>query len=281
MSAALESMPEALARRLEPRRAVDAAHGAGHSFGVEREPSSGLDVRVERGRAALRVIACTPEPVPVLRVEATFSGGPDGMWFRLTQAGASRLFPREAVARHPALSALLRLIADEVDSKGPPSEALPLLFQSLVVYARRLSTAVPLPKWGRPLRDARVERAIELLNRDISKRWTVELLARAVGLSRPAFARQFLRMLGLSPMRYLAQKRMQAAAALLLDSDAALAEVARQVGYASEFAFNRAFKKHYRVPPGVYRHGADVRRPVLASSAAAALRHPVALRMAA
>jgi AraC-like DNA-binding protein len=60
-------------------------------------------------------------------------------------------------------------------------------------------------------------------------------------------------MLGLSPMRYLAQRRMQEAAALLLGSDAALAEVARQVGYRSEFAFNRAFKKHYQVPPGVYR----------------------------
>jgi AraC-like DNA-binding protein len=277
MSEALESMPEALANGSSRSGRVDAAEAPGHSFDVEREPFPVLSLRVERGRAALRVIACTPEPEPALRVEATFSGGPDGMWFRLTQAGASRVFSREAVARHPALSALLRLIADEVDSKRPLGEALPLLFRGLLVYAQRMSTPVPLPKWGRPLRDARVERALELLNRDIARRWTVELLARAAGLSRPAFARQFLRMLGLSPMRYLTQKRMQAAAEMLLGSDAALAEVALQVGYRSEFAFNRAFKKHYQVPPGVYRRGAQAAPPCPSVIS----RRPVALRMAA
>ena len=60
-------------------------------------------------------------------------------------------------------------------------------------------------------------------------------------------------------MRYLTQRRMQVAAALLHGSDAALAEVARRVGYESEFAFNRAFKRHYAVPPGVYRQ-----RPIVA-----------------
>jgi AraC-like DNA-binding protein len=54
-------------------------------------------------------------------------------------------------------------------------------------------------------------------------------------------------------MRYLTEKRMQAAASLLLGSDAALAEVATRVGYRSEFAFNRAFKRHFHVPPGEYR----------------------------
>ena len=189
-----------------------------------------------------------------MRIEAIFSGGPEGVWFRLTQAGESRVFSRDAIARHPALSAVLRLIADEVDYAKPLSDALlAFLFRSLLVYVGRIATPVPLPKWGRTLRDSRIEKAIELLNADISKRWTVELLARAVGLSRPAFARQFLRVLGLSPMRYLTQQRMQIAAAILLGSDVALAEVATRVGYQSEFAFNRAFKRHYQVPPGVYR----------------------------
>ena len=171
--------------------------------------------------------------------------------------------------RHPALSAVLRLVADEVDFAKPPSEALlALLFRSLLVYVRRMSTPVPLPKWGRPLRDARVEKALDLLNADIAKRWTVEILARAVGLSRPAFAQQFMRVLGLSPMRYLTQRRMQVAASILLGSGAALAEVATRVGYRSEFAFNRAFKRHYQVPPGVYRQ-----RPPTASC--------IGLRMAA
>ncbi len=221
---------------------------------VETHLLPALAIHVERGRTALRVIACSPGPRPAVLIEATFSGGPEGVWFRLTQGGEPRLFSRDAVARHPALSAVLRLIADEVEFAKPKSEALlAFLFRSLLVYVGRILTPVPLPRWGRPLRDARVERALELLNADIQKRWTVELLARAVGLSRPALARQFLRVLGLSPMRYLTQKRMQRAASLLLGSDASLAEVAVHVGYRSEFAFNRAFKREFQVPPGVYR----------------------------
>jgi AraC-like DNA-binding protein len=216
----------------------------------------GLVVQVERGRAALRVVARAPE----LLVEATFSGGADGVSLRLTQGNVARAFSRDAIARHPALSAVLRLIADEVDlDKAGSAALLPFLFRSLLVYVARSSSSVPLPKWGRPLRDTRIEKALTLLNSDLSRRWTVELLARAVGLSRPVFARQFARVLGLSPMRYLTQRRMQVAAALLHGSDAALAEVARRVGYESEFAFSRAFKRHYQVPPGVYRQ-----RPIVA-----------------
>lgn len=272
MSHALESIPEALrcSRRLP--RGVDETPSPRHSSSVAIELLPALSVRVERGRSALRVVASTTAPDAV-HIEATFSGGAEGVWFQLTEGGVSRVFSRDTVARHPALSALLRLIADEVDWKRPDSDALlPFLFRSLLVYVRRMSTATPLPRWGRPLRDARVERALEVLNRDISRRWTVELLARAVGLSRPALARQFLRVLGLSPMRYLTQKRMKVAASLLLGSDAGLAEVARHVGYHSEFAFSRAFKKHYQVPPGVYRQGPV--SPLVALS-------PVALRAAA
>jgi AraC-like DNA-binding protein len=233
---------------------VDEADARRQTSPVETSSLSALAVRVERGRSALRVVAQTHEPCPSVSIEATFSGGPDGVWFRLTQAGQSRVFSRDDIVRHPALSAVLRLIADEVDLAKPLSEPLlAFLFRSLLVYVARMATPVPLPRWGRPLRDARIEKALELLNADISKRWTVELLARAVGLSRPVFARQFLRVLGLSPMRYLTEKRMQIAASLLLGSDAALAEVATRVGYQSEFAFNRAFKRHYQVPPGVYR----------------------------
>lgn len=241
-----------------------------------------LEVHVERGRTALRVIARgavreegaqprpsepaagSSAPAPLL-LEATFSGQEDGVWFRLTQQGSSRVFTQDAVARHPALSAVLRLIADEVDGisgarhareqDGAASqELLGFLCNSLLVYVGRIDHDNVIPLRGaRPLRDARIERALELLNADLPRRWTVELLARAVGLSRPVFARQFLHVLGLSPMRYLTRRRLQVAAALLLGSDAALAEVAARVGYRSEFAFSRAFRKQFQVPPGVYR----------------------------
>jgi AraC-like DNA-binding protein len=211
-----------------------------------------LTVRIERGRAALRVVATSEDPA--LLVEVTFSGQADGIWFRLVENGNARVFSRDVVLCHRPLSTILRLIGDEVDLSKPPSEALLVhLFQSLLLYVSRMATPVPLPRWGRPLRDRRIERALAILDSDLSKLWTVELLARAVGLSRPAFARQFVRMMKLSPMRYLAHRRMQLAAALLRESDAGLAEIAARVGYHSEFAFGRAFKRHHRVPPGVYR----------------------------
>lgn len=213
-----------------------------------------LAVRIERGRSELRVMAESGPGAPLLSLTARFSGGPDGVSLSVRHDRERREFDRRALAQHPAISGILRLIADEVDSgKRNNGSLLEYLFRSLVVYCSRMDTAVPLPHWGRVVRDPRIEHAVELLNRDIEKRWTVELLAKAVGLSRAVFARQFLTVLGLSPMRYLTQRRMQVAAALLFASDAGLAEVASRVGYNSEFAFNRAFKRHYRVPPGEYR----------------------------
>jgi AraC-like DNA-binding protein len=207
-------------------------------------------VRVERRRSELRV---TAESATEL-VEVIYSGGPERIGLRLHEGPSVRVFSRDELARHPALSAVLRLIADEAESKRAPDQRLlGFLFRTLQVYIHRIATDNPLPRWGRPFRHPQIERALALLNEDVQKRWTVTLLARAVGLSRPVFARLFVEAVGLSPMRYLTEQRMRVAAALLLESDAALAEVARRVGYDSEFAFGRAFKRHHQVPPGGFR----------------------------
>jgi AraC-like DNA-binding protein len=225
-----------------------------------------LRVQVQRDRRGLRVTASACD-AQALSVEATFSGGPEGVWFRFVEGGTARVFSREEVAQQRPLAAILRLIADEVElSKSPSDALLGLLFRSLLVYVARASQAVPRPQWGRPLRDRRIERALALLDSDLSKFWTVEQLARAVGLSRPVFAREFVRMLQLSPMRYLTQRRMEVAADLLLESDATLADIAGRVGYQSEFAFGRAFKRHHHVAPGTFR-----RQPLSARSTALCL----------
>jgi len=212
-----------------------------------------LRVLVRRDRRELRVSASGCD-ASAFSVEATFSAGDDGVWFRLVEVDRVRVFSREHVASQRPLSAILRLIADEVELSKAPNEALlGLLFKSLLVYVSRSAQPVPRPQWGRPLRDRRIERALELLDRDLSKLWTVEHLARAVGLSRPVFAREFVRMLQLSPMRYLARRRMEVAAELLLETDATLADIGGRVGYQSEFAFGRAFKRHHGVAPGTFR----------------------------
>src|SRR3954463_4279410 len=97
----------------------------------------------------LRVIGSTSETSPVLTVQVTFSGGNDGIWFQLTHAGQARVFSSEEVASHRPLSAILRLIGDEVELSKPPNQALlGLLFRSLLVYVSRMATPVPLPRWG-------------------------------------------------------------------------------------------------------------------------------------
>lgn len=88
---------------------------------------------------------------------------------------------------------------------------------------------------------------------DLAARATVTSLARTVGLSRQAFARRFVAATSASPLRYLTRLRLERAAELLVDSNAGLAEIATGVGYDSEFAFNRAFRRHHGTPPGRFR----------------------------
>jgi AraC family transcriptional regulator, alkane utilization regulator len=83
--------------------------------------------------------------------------------------------------------------------------------------------------------------------------WTVASLAREVGLSRTAFAIRFSLLLGEAPIRYLAGRRMARAESLLENADLALAKIAETVGYESEAALSRAFKRHFGVSPVAYR----------------------------
>jgi AraC-like DNA-binding protein len=107
-------------------------------------------------------------------------------------------------------------------------------------------------------RDPQVERAIELMRGELGTRWTVTTLARKVGLSRPAFARRFVASTGDSPLKYLTRLRMEQAASLLHSSHEGLSHVGEQVGYESEFAFNRAFKRHHGLSPGSFRRAIRV-----------------------
>jgi AraC-like DNA-binding protein len=95
--------------------------------------------------------------------------------------------------------------------------------------------------------------ALELMHENPARRWTIQKLAKASGVSRAVLARQFAAALGAPPFRYLAELRLRRAAELLVTTEASLAEIAALIGYDSEFAFNRAFKRHHGVPPGAFR----------------------------
>lgn len=107
--------------------------------------------------------------------------------------------------------------------------------------------------WLAGLRDRFVGRALALLHEDCARAWTIDELGRTVGLSRSALHERFAQLVGQPPMQYLAQWRMQVAAGLLRGSNAPIADIALQVGYESEAAFARAFKRAAGKPPAAWR----------------------------
>jgi AraC-like DNA-binding protein len=110
--------------------------------------------------------------------------------------------------------------------------------------------------WLRALRDPDVARVLALLHGRAAEPWTLALLAREVHLSRATLARRFTELVGEPPLSYLARWRMHVAAQRLKYSSDSVATIARDVGYTSEFAFNRAFARHRGEPPGRYRRAA-------------------------
>jgi AraC-like DNA-binding protein len=107
--------------------------------------------------------------------------------------------------------------------------------------------------WLAGLRDAFVGRALTALHRNPTREWTLEVLAREVGLSRSALAERFTQFVGRPPMQYLMNWRMQLAANHLLSGMESVAVIANRVGYDSEAAFSRAFKKAVGTPPSEWR----------------------------
>ena len=147
--------------------------------------------------------------------------------------------------------------AEEVSAGHPGSETVLAKLSELlfVESVRRYAQALPDGQtgWLAGLREPYVARALALLHRDITRRWTVDDLGREVGLSRSALADRFFRLIGEPPMHYLAGWRMQVATQQLRTTSASLAQVAEIVGYDSEAAFSRAFKKAFGAAPATWR----------------------------
>ncbi|HEY8610156.1 MAG TPA: AraC family transcriptional regulator [Roseomonas sp.] len=131
-----------------------------------------------------------------------------------------------------------------------------LMFAELV---RRHIEAMPAEEtgWFAGLRDPHVGRALNLLHGRAAAPWTLDALAREVGMSRSSLAERFVRLVGLPPMQYLARWRMQLAAGLLANGGQQVARIAEEVGYDSEAAFSRAFHKLVGMPPVAWRRAGD------------------------
>ena len=155
------------------------------------------------------------------------------------------------------MQATLRLMAAEASELRPGGEAvITRLADILVVQAIRswLETdPAAQTGWLGALQDRQIGRAIALIHREPARPWTVASLARELSMSRSAFAARFTDLVGEPVMHYVARWRMQVALGSLRDGDATVGEVAYQLGYKSEAAFARAFKRVIGVPPGAVR----------------------------
>ncbi|MBU8895311.1 AraC family transcriptional regulator [Corallococcus sp. M34] len=107
--------------------------------------------------------------------------------------------------------------------------------------------------WLGALGDRTLASALGWMHAEPGTPWTVDTLAHRAGTSRATLARRFASEVGMAPLEYLTQLRMQEAARRLRDTQEGLAAIAGHVGYTSEFAFNRAFRRIIGVPPGEYR----------------------------
>jgi AraC-like DNA-binding protein len=145
----------------------------------------------------------------------------------------------------------------ESHARRPGGEAmLARMSEMMFVNAvRRYADHLPAQAsgWLAGLRDRFVGRALALMHEQPATDWTIDELGRRVGLSRSALHEHFVQLVGVPPMQYLAQWRMQAAARLLLETRATVASIALDVGYDSEAAFARAFKRTVGKPPATWR----------------------------
>jgi len=165
-------------------------------------------------------------------------------------------------------SPLVPYLAEEISKDEPGQEAvLDRLLDLLLIAALRAWFARPeaqAPGWYRAHGDPVVGPALRLLHHNPAHPWTVESLARQIGVSRAALARRFTELVGEPPMAFLTGWRLTLAADLLREPGATVGSVARKVGYASPFALSTAFKRVRGISPQQHRASAGDRATVTA-----------------
>ncbi len=215
-------------------------------------------------------VAAAPAPPPGAEVASVISGAYqlwheplhplfDELpgWFVLTAAEMPRLGP---------LALAMSMLADEAGRAGEGAATgvatlgsdvlvhglFDVLFVQLLreIVARRGGAG---RSWSHAVRDPAIHRAVALLQADVARPWTLELLAQEAGLSRTALAEKFRDAMGETPLAHLRTLRLQKAMQLLGEPRRKLDEVARAVGYQDAFGFSKAFKRAVGVSPGEFR----------------------------
>ena len=155
------------------------------------------------------------------------------------------------------LQSTVRLMAHEARTLLPGGETVITRLADVLVIQAIRSWLEGDPEaragWLGAMRDPQIGRAINHIHRSPGQEWTVARLAHEVAMSRSAFSARFTNLVGEPPMQYVARWRMLVARSMLAEGTAALAEIAEKLGYRSEAAFSRAFKRETGMSPGAAR----------------------------
>ena len=190
-------------------------------------------------------------------------------WFRFDQMSVKpvkRLIPELILIKADqvqtlALHATLQLLASEMAEPAPGTEVMvnrlaDILFIQCVRAHIASSSGTCKSGWLRAIFDPKIGVALKAMHERVENPWTVETLAVAAGMSRSAFALRFKELLGETPLEYLTNWRMYKAIGSLQKDDRKLFEIAKSVGYDSDAAFSKAFKRVLGVAPREYRRSA-------------------------
>jgi AraC-like DNA-binding protein len=181
----------------------------------------------------------------------------------------SQLFPNfilvksdqvRTLALHNTLQALASEMAELAPGSGVVATRLAEVLFIQILRAHIASEPDRNKGWLRAVFDPQLGSALKAIHESVHTPWTVESLAEAAGMSRSAFAARFKELLGQTPLEYVTGWRMQKAMQLLEQRDKKLIDVARSVGYESDAAFSKAFKRVVGANTGEYiKRGFDGR----------------------
>lgn len=237
----------------------------------------GFSLQDRLGRATVR---CESVFEQAVHGEAVFGGSGEvtaiqSGRFSFDASAAERLMPllppilriRLDEDRSAAVRATLGLIAAESyeDGMGVGS-VIDRLADVLFIQVLRAWCTTELGVgvgWIAALRVPPLAEALRAMHGDLARQWTVEELAREAAMSRSAFAALFKEVVGESPLSYLTAWRIYRAKLLMKDTELSLLEIALQVGYESDTALSRAFRRFAEVPPGVWRRNQRRARDVV------------------
>lgn len=261
--AAWLSVPQAVPRQILPGDVLLLPHGGAHIL-ADEPASTAVPLQdllaADDGGEVPRLTIGGPGPRSTL-ICGAFRSDHDGPHPLLALLPPVLHLTAEQVAQDAGLRSTLTLLGGETGVRLPGgSTVVARLVDVLFVYVVRRWLAGQPPDatgWLTALGDPAVGAALAAIHADPARRWTVAALAATVGMSRAAFARRFVDLVGEPPLAYVRRRRIDRAALLLRETRATLRQVAGRVGYDSEYAFSKAFGRVHGQSPGRYRSAAE------------------------